>query len=167
MHIYQILAIYGPKLLIFHGKFSKLRPVIGHGHRTGQRALLSPHQRCFLFALFNLESCKKVGFYLMRHLIFRKLSASISLKLIQFVFTSPHTQIGMSIVNTCYLLQHWEPKENAQKPSEGSFGSLGGHLSSIILFFAPLTCPLPLLNIALCTQVPATDCTLVSAWGQN
>ena len=52
MHIYQILAIYGPKLLIFHGKFSKLRPVIGHG----QRALLSPHQRCFLFALFNLES---------------------------------------------------------------------------------------------------------------
>ena len=116
MHIYQILAIYGPKLLIFHGKFSKLRPVIGHGHRTGQRALLSPHQRCFLFALFNLESCKKVGFYLMRHLIFRKLSASISLKLIQFVFTSPHTQIGMSIVNTCYLLQHWEPKKMHKNP---------------------------------------------------
>ena len=116
MHIYQILAIYGPKLLIFHGKFSKLRPVIGHGHRTGQRALLAPHQRCFLSALFNLESRKKVGFYPMRHLIFRELSASISLKLIQFVFTSPHTQIGMSIVNTCYLLQDWEQKKMHKNP---------------------------------------------------
>ena len=80
-------------------------------------ALYSPLTKdafCSLYSTWN--PARKLGFNPMRHLIFRKLSASISLKLIQFVFTSPHTQIGMSIVNTCYLLQHWEPKKMHKNP---------------------------------------------------
>ena len=51
MHIYQILAIYGPKLLIFHGKFSKLRPVIGHGHRDWSARFTLPSPK-MLFVRF-------------------------------------------------------------------------------------------------------------------